>query len=162
MTRHKIFSMAFGKVYPAYVAKAEKKRAHESGGRRGHPLADRIHAGGAGKADRGGSGFRDVLCAGAEAEPGAEADNGRGVRRARGSGRGPADAGDTVSGQAGGRAGDGQGDGEDFEGVGGVWWGPPINPHIAWWRATYTIFRRRGLLRGGGGGGGGGKNRRYG
>lgn len=25
MTRHRIFTMAFGKVYPAYVAKAEKK-----------------------------------------------------------------------------------------------------------------------------------------
>lgn len=66
-----------------------------------------------------GTGIQRKPRASAEDEPIPLADHGRGLRRARGSGRRPADAGDTLPRQAGGRTGQGEGDGEDSEGLGG-------------------------------------------
>ncbi len=109
----RIYTTSFASVYPHYVAKAEKK------GRTKAEVDEIIRwltgytPGGAGRAARREDRLRDLLRAGARAEPVARADHGRGLRRAGRGGRGAADAGDPLPGQADRRAGQGQGDGED-------------------------------------------------
>jgi hypothetical protein len=52
MAKHRIYTTSFAKVYPLYVAKAEKKRTHKSRGRSGHFLADGLWSEGAGSSTR--------------------------------------------------------------------------------------------------------------
>ena len=120
VTKHRIYTTSFASVYPHYVAKAEKKGRTKA-------EVDEIIAwltgygpdgigGRAGRAHR----LRDLLRQGAADEPGEGGDHGRDLRGAGGGDRGAADAGDTLSRQAGRRAGAGEKDGEDPAGGVGV------------------------------------------
>src|SRR3546814_996740 len=65
-----------------------------------------------------GDDFRGFLCGGAEAQPGARADHGGDLRNPGRDDRGSVDEGNPLSRQADRRARQGEGDGEDFAGVG--------------------------------------------
>ena len=67
----RLYRMSFASVYPHYVAKAERKGRTQGGGRRDHPLADRLQPRRAGGGDGGEDRLRDLLRPGAPTEPGA-------------------------------------------------------------------------------------------
>ena len=116
MARHRIYTTSFASVYPHYVAKAEKKGRTKAEvdeiiawltGYGPEALAAELEAG---------TDFETFFAKAPRMNPARSAITGTVLRGAGRDDRGAADAGDTLSRQAGRRAGAGEGDEEDFAG----------------------------------------------